>query len=452
MKKVFGISILTVLALSLLTGCIKPPDTVDPIDEDVVIDLDENYATELKILIPSGNSNETTMIDKAIETFNIKFPNITFKKNYVTVTSYENTVRNQFITNTLPDIVWTNSPDFYTLVSGKIAQPLNKYIEKSEEAGHFNFKNDFLTEYFEMGASKGNYYAVPRSADSVVTFYNKELLTKAGVDLSLIKNGWTWDTFLEVNETYRKWRDANGPDNYFVTDANLTTWLSTSYPILTSYGADVLDESGKCIIDSAETREALTMIRKMMTDRYIVDSGESPSSSFEVGTAPFLFQSASVSLFADRVALKDKIDIVSFPLINAKSSPKIGTGIAGYSMNTKSKQKTAAWQFLLHLMSLEGQNALAEGGLHLPSIRHDLADYSTAKWGEGYRDFNLNAYTYGSEYKVDLKFLSYIDPKYKADIDLATRDLFANATRTDKDIESAIATCVREINAALNKV
>lgn len=190
----------------------------------------------------------------------------------------------------------------------------------------------------------------------------------------------------------------------------------------------------------------------MMENKYIVEDGVTPGNSFEVGTAPFLFQSASFSLFAERRELKNNIDLVSFPLINAKSAPKIGSGIAGYAINRNSKEKAAAWQFLSYMMSKEGQEKLAEGGLQLPSIRKDLQDYKTSKWGEGYTDFNLAAYTYGPEYKIVPEFLSYVDPKIKGDLDMAFKDLFANTLKKSKTIDKAISTCVLDLEDALAKL
>lgn len=345
-----------------------------------------------------------------------------------------------------------NAPDFYYLVSAKIAEPLDAYFKNSEKAGVFNMEEDFITSFIDMGAMEGKHYLIPRSCDTVVTFYNKKLLTQAGIDMSVIQDGWSWDTFMSVMGQYRAYLDSKGKSDWYCCDANLTTWLSCNYPILRSYGADVLTKSGEIAIDCQETRECLTMIKSMMENKYIVEDGVTPGNSFEVGTAPFLFQSASFSLFAERRELKNNIDLVSFPLINAKSSPKIGSGIAGYAINRNSKEKAAAWQFLSYMMSKEGQEKLAEGGLQLPSIRKDLQDYHTSKWGEGYTDFNLAAYTYGPQYKIVPEFLSYVDPKIKGDLDMAFKDLFSNTLKRSKTIDKAIETCVLDLEDALAKL
>ena len=453
-KVLLGLSLAAVTVM--LTGCLntgfKPKSEDSSYEGEGEITIDPEYSCKLRLLIPQGNSNETTMIDKCVEGFQEHFPNITFEKSYVSVNNWESTVRNQNLAGTLPDIVWSNSPDFYYLVSAKIAEPLDAYFKNSEKAGVFNMEEDFITSFIDMGAMEGKHYLIPRSCDTVVTFYNKKLLTQAGIDMSVIQDGWSWDTFMSVMGQYRSYLDNKGKSDWYCCDANLTTWLSCNYPILRSYGADVLTKSGEIAIDCQETRECLTMIKSMMENKYIVEDGVTPGNSFEVGTAPFLFQSASFSLFAERRELKNNIDLVSFPLINAKSAPKIGSGIAGYAINRNSKEKAAAWQFLSYMMSKEGQEKLAEGGLQLPSIRKDLQDYHTSKWGEGYTDFNLAAYTYGPEYKIVPEFLSYVDPKIKGDLDMAFKDLFSNTLKRSKTIDKAIETCVLDLEDALAKL
>ena len=453
-KVLLGLSLAAVTVM--LTGCLntgfKPKSDDSSYEGEGEITIDPEYSCKLRLLIPQGNSNETTMIDSCIAGFSEHFPNITFEKSYVSVNNWESTVRNQNLAGTLPDIVWSNSPDFYYLVSAKIAEPLDAYFRNSEKAGVFNMQEDFITSFIDMGAMEGKHYLIPRSCDTVVTFYNKKLLGQAGIDMSVIQDGWSWDTFMSVMAQYRTYLDGKGKSDWYCCDANLTTWLSCNYPILRSYGADVLTKDGKIAIDCEETRQCLTMVKSMMENKYIVEDGVTPGNSFEVGTAPFLFQSASFSLFAERRELKNNIDLVSFPLINAKSAPKIGSGIAGYAINRNSKEKAAAWQFLSYMMSKEGQEKLAEGGLQLPSIRKDLQDYRTSKWGEGYTDFNLAAQTYGPEYKIVPEFLSYVDPKIKGDLDMAFKDLFSNTLKRSKTIDKAIETCVLDLEDALAKL
>ncbi len=436
--------------------------------EDINVNLDTNIEAEIGIMVPGGNQNERTMINCLIESFADIFPNVTISMSYVSVDNYVSAVQQQQLAGTLPDIIWSNSPDFYDLVESQTFEDLTPYLVANENAATVTTyldadnlatkfsRNDFYTEFFAMGAANGKNYIIPRSCDTVVTFYNKEIFTNAGVDMDSVQNGWSWNDFLDACAACRTWMDANGMRNDYVIDANLTSWLSTCYPMLLSYGGEVLDEDGDVAIDSDATRDCLEMVKYMVEQRYINDSTVQTTGSFDNAHSAMLFQSASVSLYAERKALKyedgtPKIDLVSFPLINDAGAPKIGAGVAGYAINSESQNKELAWAFLTHLLSYSGQQNMALNGLNLASIRKDLSDPTTANWGKQYGSLNLAAYTYGSEYKVSTDFFTRTVLSAKAGLDQALRQMFTNASNMAKasDIDSIISSAVRDMEDAM---
>lgn len=471
MRKILTVLLAGIMAAVLFVGCnrgTEKPDggsTVKP--EDINVNLDPNTTAALEIMVPGGNANERTMIDCLIEDFKDLFPNVTIDMTYVSVDNYVSAVGQQQLAETLPDIVWSNSPDFYDLVESETFIDLTPYIQANEMAETvYTYRDennqpskfsseDFYTEFFDMGTANGKNYVIPRSCDTVITFLNTEILSNAGVDLNpettKVKNGWTWDDFMDVCAQVRTWMNNNGMSNNYVIDANLTSWLSVCYPMLLSYGAEVIDENGNVAIDSEATRQCLEMVAEMVEKRYINDSTVATTGSYDNGKSAMLFQSASVSLYADRVALRDKCDLVSFPLITVNNTPKIGAGIAGYAISSQSENKEVAWAFLTYLLSYTGQQEMALNGLNLASIRQDLSDYTTANWGKGYETLNLSAYTYGSEYKVSADFFTRTTLTAKAGLQQALTQMFNNACNAEKakDIDSIIATAVRDMEDAM---
>ena len=470
MKKFFSVLLATVSGLTLLGSCSprarESSSGGDVSVEEIDVNLDPSTKAEIEIMVPGGNSNEQTMIDCLIEDFGYLYPNVTISMSYVSVDNYVSAVNSQALAGTLPDIIWSNSPDFYDLLDSDIICDLTPYIRANEaqsacttyrnEAGEpskFDYANDFFTEFFDMGSKDGKIYVIPRSCDSVVTFINTEILEKAGVDLdpetTVVKNGWTWDEFMDVCEQVRTWMDANGMNSDYVFDANLTSWLSVCYSLLISYDAEVIDTNGNNVIDSANTRACLEMVRELVTKRYINDSTVATTGSFENGRSAMLFQSASVSLYAEKRALEGKLDLVSFPLVTENNTPKIGAGIAGYAINSKSKNKEIAWAFLTYLLSHQGQQNMANNGLNLASIRKDLSDPSVANWGLKYANLNLQAYTYGSEYKISTDFFVRTKLSAKAGIQQALKQMFNSASNASKNIDDIIKTAVADINDAM---
>jgi len=472
MKKI--ILVLTILSAFLLIGCSKTTKEATTVITDKsgkVISLEEQIkeklnfdskiSCNLEIMVPGGNTNERTMINCLIDKFAEMYPNVTIDMCYVSVDNYVSAVSQQALAGTLPDIIWSNSPDFYDLLDSKILTDLTPYIKASEmldtcdayldkDSNPASFDlDDFYNEFFKMGSHKDKYYVIPRSCDTVVTFINTDIFSKAGVDMNVVKNGWTWDTFMDVCKQIRQYMDKNGMSQYYVLDANLTSWLSVCYPMLLSCGSEIIDKNGNNVIDCAATKTCLEMVREMVTERIINDSTEATLGSFESGQSAMLFQSASVSLFAEKKALKGKVDLVSFPLIMDNGTPRIGAGIAGYGITESSKNKEVAWTFLTYLLSYEGQQLMAENGLNLASIRKDLSDPQTANWGKNYQNINLEAYTYGSEYKVSTDFFVRTKLSAKASIQQAIIQLFLNATNKEKNIDKSISTAKKDIDDAL---
>ena len=424
-------------------------------NSSIDVSVDPNIEDTISIMVPSGNAEETTMIQKAAETFGLLFPNVTVKINYVSISNYETAVRQQSMAGSLSDIVWTNSPEYLFLIKNNIAEPLNPYFAASTEAGEFNI-DDYKTRFFEMGSQNGSYYVIPRSADTVVRFYNEELLTQAGIDMSAIKNGWTWDDFKNVCASWRAYQDGRGntkEKGFICCDAYMSGWNSVSYPFFRSYGAEVIDEKGNCTLNADSTRAAITELRDLVDKGYIVKPGVDAGSSFETNSVPFLFQSASFAHYDDYQKIKGKINVVTLPLIEANNAPKIGAGIAGYSINSKidANKKKLCWQFLRYILTKEGQESMAEGGLQVPPIRNDMDDFTKEKWGEGYEDKNLSAYTVFEEYKITDEFLSHAPVDKMNRLNLAYADFVTNALQGRKTIDQTIETAVRAINKELGK-
>lgn len=466
MKKflAFLLASVTCLSVAIATSCKGKSNNRGNGTVNVEVP-DKNVKATITIGVPGTNENERTMIACLTDGFREEYPNVTFAYKTIQVNTYGNNIQRLATSQNLPDIIWTNSPDIYEVYG--YMEPLDEYISKSDELGHFGtagFNDSFFTEYFDMGAVGGTRYAVPRSCDCVVTFYRKDWFNAAGVDMSTVKNGWTWDDMLAACAKLRTWLDANGMSGVYCLEPNLTSWLSTSVPMLATFGNDVISESGKNVIAEAGAAETLNLLREMVEKRYIPDSQTTVGSGFEQGSCAMYFQSMAISQLANKkVFWKDgkfdanKLDLVTFPLIGvgeegAKdySKAKIGAGIAGYCISRTSSNKSLAWAFLRYLLSKGGQQEMALNGLNLASIRKDLTDPKTANWGKGYDALNLEAYTWGSEYKMSPEFFQYTKIGAKKGIDTAIKELFVDGTNMKVTVDKAISNCKNAIDVAIS--
>ncbi len=431
MKKAFTaitVFVMTTLFAFTAVGCggeERRGGAITRVEFDVQFDLPVSYTAELSVIAPD-REYESKILQAAIEGFNEKYPNITITKRPLVIKDYNEIMMRQFKAGRLADIIWTDSSKYYFLVSNGIALNLDPFYEQADKARVFDYENDFSVDFRNMAKYGELTFAMPRSADSVVTFYNKEILAAAGVDLNpattKVKNGWTWDDFLEVCEKVRVYYDspAQKHTNYYPIDANLN-WESVAYPIIKSLGGNVLDENGAFAL-SEEANAKVSALVKNLTDKRYVPVNNDSASNFETGTGAMLFQSTSIDQYQETQGTRNKFDVVSFPLINGENSA-IGYGFAGYSLNKMlledQQKRNAACAFMAYLMSREGQQKLAkDGGLALPSIRTDLSiNEQDAEWHKTYGDsFNVEAYTFGSQYKTELGFLGNVAPEFSADV------------------------------------
>ena len=299
------------------------------------VDFDLPATTEatIKIGIPD-NDPEKKKINAIITEFNKRYPKITVNTSTFVISNYATTIVQQGRAGLLADIVWCNSSNYYVPVASGYALNLNDYIKQAKEAGAFDYENDFTDAFRKMGKSDGKLYAIARSTDSVVTFYNKEILTTAGVDLSVFKNGWTWDDFLSVCAKLRKYYDDRGEIKAYPIDSNIG-WESVGYPIIKALGGEMFNENGEFCFTKEVSDKVHAFIKDLVDKRYIPSANDSVT-SFESGTGAMLFQSASLDVYQSKATHADKFDVVSFPLIG--ENPQIGFGFAGYFVNDAVKK------------------------------------------------------------------------------------------------------------------
>lgn len=471
MKKILAIMLATLLFVTLAASCggsggsnsekTSGGQAGESTSANVEVE-DKNISATLSIGIPGTNDNERAMIECLVDGFNEEYPNVKFSYKTLMINTYGNNIQRLAAAKNLPDIIWTNSPDIYEVYG--YMEPLDKYITASDAAGHFGedgYNGSFYTEYFDMGKVGNDIYAVPRSCDCVVTFYRADWFEAAGVDMTKVKNGWTWDDMLEACAKLRAWMDKPevGMKGVYCLEPNLTSWLSTSVPMLSSFGNEVIDKNGKNVIDGEGTRATLELLRDMVEKRYIPDSQVTVGSGFEQGSCAMYFQSMAISQLANKAVFKNKnnLDLVSFPLVGKDvngekdySAAKIGAGIAGYCISRTSANKAVAWAFLRYLLSNKGQQAMALNGLNLASIRKDLSDPKVANWGKGFENLNLEAYTWGSQYKVCPEFFKYAPISAKKGIDTAVRELFNDGTNMKLTVDKAVSNCKKAIDNALS--
>jgi multiple sugar transport system substrate-binding protein len=209
---------------------------------------------------PDDNKVESTIVAN----FEKKYPNI--KVNYVELPDSSND-RLKTINTVLQtgdssidvfagDVVW---PPIF--VSAGWVIPLDDYIQKSD-------LDQYLPGPLSAFQMKGKTYGLPFMADSGALYYRKDILDKYKKPIPK-----SWDELVETSMEIMK--TENNPElsgfcSYWMQNESLTCALLEAYWPL---GGDVVGADGKSIIDKNKLTEALTQMRKMITDSKIAVKG-----------------------------------------------------------------------------------------------------------------------------------------------------------------------------------
>lgn len=463
MKKILSFALTLLLALGVATGCGAPTGNSGSKPSEVNLHLDENVTATLRVAVENYTA-EKKIISEIGEILTAKYPNVTVKIETISggiSSQYATWFRNKNV----PDILVNNSFDMFTLSDKGLLSDLTPYLEAEAADPESTFDiNDYYESYIKMGQANfdGEQYMIPRSADRVVCHYNKAIFKAAGVDMSLVRNGWTWDDFMTVCATLRKYYDSQDSMKAYTLVDPYFTWEAVYNPIFESYGVEYYDENGEVALESAATENALKFIKSIIDNKYA-----SRPSVEQAGMAGnkgcMLFHSQAASLMAtelsvyypDAEKVSDYYDVVTMPVIPGRE--KIGCGAAGYSVYDGSENKDLAWQFLKILLSKEGQNIMTDSGSNYVPVRKDMADYTNPEnhWGKGYEDLNLSAYTYNCgagddpDWNCYTTYIARKAPKYASSVGSALSTLIANYCNGVADYATSIRSCTNAIKRIL---
>ena len=459
MKFRFIFLAIAVLVIFSAVGCRPPIMPSETGDYEVNLEVDKNITESLRILVHNNDGGlEKGYINALIPGFKVKFPNvtITLEERMISDEKYAESINDAIASGRVPDLFYTNTAFYYYLVSKNCIVNIEPYIAASEESGVFNMDADFYKEFFDMSSYNGKRYVVPRTADSVVTFYNKEILNAAGINTdtnSRMNNNWTWENFMSLCNDVAAYltspaATANGHSSAYALQPSLD-WESVFNPLMLSNGAQLFDEQGNVTVDTQQMRQFAQMIRDMYSTPKLARPQTAPG-TFKSGSAAFTFRSDGPAEINKYQPVRDAgFDVLPFPLIG--ENPHIGSGFAGWGISTTTAgaKRDLAWQFLNYMISAEGQTALINAGSSTPSIRIDIAEEKS--WAKGFENKNLDAYLIHSEYKCVSDWFTKHDPKYMFDIMFATYDFIENLSGNTRTIDECILRAKANLNEAIDR-
>ena len=458
-NKILAAIAVAVLSLSFLGGCGPKINESQPVDYEVNLNVDKNTEATLSVMVPSGDGGlEAKYVEAIAEGFKELFPKVKVTLDYrdISDNGYAASINSAIASGKAPDLFYTNTGFYYYLISKNCIVNLEPYYKASKDAGVLNLESDYYSSFFSMSEYDGKRYVVPRSMDSVVTYYNTDILAAAGIDPKTdarFNNAFTWEQFNSLLDDVNAYLTSaqaktDGYADCYALDPCFE-WEAVYNPIMQSYGANIFDENGNITVESENMTEMATMINTISKKGRIIKPYSS-AYNFKAGKCAFFFSSYGPTKMNEELAVRGKFDALPFPLIGENG--KIGCGFAGWGISSRSSatQRDLAWQFLSYMISKEGQMALINNGLATPSIRIDLAEEK--QWSKGFESLNLDAWLVSEDKKICTDYFVKFDPSKMFGIQNAVQNFMKNISDFSKnnsvtyfigsfksDLEAAIA-------------
>ncbi len=306
------------------------------------------------------DQNEANNAKAFIAAFNKKYPDIHVKVEELSGGDYHQKLLLQTSSNTLPDLFWIEDQSVTTYAAKGTMLKLDTYIKQT---GYQT--SDIYPSMLQLGQYNGSQYMLPRDYNHLVTFYNIDMFKAAGV--SLPQDGWTWDDFVSAAQKLTK-KDASGKTTQFGIDGGNFNWWAVVIPAIRGFGGDVINSSGKSMVNSPEAIKAIEALNQLVKGGVATNFATSPSQSFSTNQCAMVlhvrplvgtYKAASQGKFTWNAATFPK-----FPV-----NHRVGTGASGYSISAKTAHPDEAWKLLSFIDSADGQKIFEATGNSVPVLK-----------------------------------------------------------------------------------
>ena len=442
-KKCLVLLLAVCLSVCCFVGCgdrsgpVDPPPGPGPVDPGDDIDPPEPPVPG-KINIRVGITSDTSerdMMKAVIAAYTAKHSDVNISIVQI-AGNYSSQIVNLASSGELPDVFMNYDTLVGYLAKSKVSLDLTSYLDQYE----IN-PADFYPSMYALGKVNDQLHMLPREYAHAVVYYNKTLMRDAGVDMSVIKNGWTWEQFESVAQKLVKKRGSI--ITQYGADLQLN-WPTTVLSYVYGKGGTLFSTDKKtCTIDNANTQQAYAALKENVDGGVYTNVFKAGMSTFISGKVGMYF---SVRTQANSIhkTYGSEWDVVSFPTMSG-ASQYVGSGTTGYSVSTMSENRDTAFDFLMFMMSEEGMNVIAETGLVIPS-RISMNNESAVWRNYPRKNINQDAFVYMPE--RDLAPLSsFIEnptrtPQVTDALNLATESLLQSLSGYAKhknDINMAMA-------------
>ncbi len=333
-----------------------------------------------------GSTNEKTVTQKAIDSFNEKHTDIKVTYMYVP-NDYTTKMATLAAANQLPDVFM-----FYKTTA----------LQWGEQDKLFNIK-EFIDKDSEIDESKLIPNALLKiSADKIIgtkiceeafaTYYNVDMFKEAGIETPPVTAdaAWDWDKFLEVAKRLtidQKGNNALSPDfdpkqiKQYGVRFNRWMWglfLDSNEASIVTADKSKMNLTDPAVIESVQKLADLINVYHVAPS--VGTEKNLPSAAVSLQTKKVAMDLDGQWVNVDLAAANMNFDVGVLPKMKVPSTVQFGEAIV---MASQTKHKEESWQLLKWMINPEESLDIYSSGLWMPTVREWYTNPELlAKWAD----------------------------------------------------------------------
>ncbi|MGE5397298.1 MAG: extracellular solute-binding protein [Chitinophagales bacterium] len=298
--------------------------------------------------------------------------------------NYVKTLNTEILTGKGPDIISVQGLPYNKYIDKKVFIDLNSFIKK-DKSFH---RQEYYTNIIKACETKGKLYSMPVCFCLPVIMADEDLLKKSGVTID--EENWTWSDFYRVSKQLTK--DPNNDGNTDIYALPKTDAQRLFKNMLASdYRRFINEDKKQASINSKQFVQLLNQYKeindKMMNPR--IDD-ENLLFSGSRGTIAFKPQEYyGGDLTVAKAELGQNTEALAMP--QGESTGDNCFEAFRLAINSNSKAKNEAWEFLKYITAAKQQKSLQLPGLCINKEAQNLAFEEQAKNNSGSTSISIGS-------------------------------------------------------------